>query len=1074
MDNQLEPRDSEQLSESFELAKDIITRDYLYNLTNMEVCELPEALQDVRIADFTRLFHFERFISDKNENMLDKLVTVLSAAYTSKSSVITIIKGNKDRTDYYIGVVNKSLSNDSDISVQGATFESALKGNFPGLKAKQITDTELETLCGSIFIQDVDGNIEEGTVVSSVSGIASIRDEKGKSIDRYIQGLEHLVDSLQGKEYSIVVISDPISADELGKAKAGYENLYTQLSPFVKSTLSFNEAQNISVTRSQTTGVTNTVGQSVSLTQNYSQTSGWSESESHTESKNKNAGGIIGGVIGAGVGLAATIATAGAAAPVAFAAMSIGNSVGNAIGGAIGSSSHGDSTSSSRTGNISETSGRTSTDTTSTSHQDSKSESEAEGSTQGRTLQFTTENKTIKGLLSKIDKQLERLERCEAYGAFNCSSYIISSDPETNAIVANGYNALMRGDSSANQASYINNWECNGESGRRIVAYLEKFSHPLFYRDQVFDTIVSPASISNSYEVAVNLGLPKKSIKGLPVFESVAFGRDVHYLNGDDKSADGITLGNVYHMGEEDKAAPVSLDIKSLAMHTFITGSTGSGKSNTVYQILRELHKNNVKFLVIEPAKGEYKHVFGNDIAKVYGTNPSLTPLLKLNPFKFPNGIHVLEHIDRLVEIFNVCWPMYAAMPAVLKDSVERAYITAGWDLSDSVNKYDSNLFPTFADVLHELNVVISSSSFSQEVKDNYIGALSTRIKSLTNGIYGRIFGNDELGDQQLFDENAIVDLSRVGSIETKSLIMGVLVMRLQEYRMTSGKMNADLGHVTVLEEAHNLLKKTSTEQSSESSNLLGKSVEMLANAIAEVRTYGEGFIIADQSPGLLDMSVIRNTNTKIIMRLPDEEDRQLVGKAANVSEDQIRELAKLPTGVAAVYQNNWIEPILCQVTYKKTGEFLYRTPTISVVSIEQENRRRLIYNLVQKCAGEKLDMSVGQIVKMIVGMSIMTSTKIGAIKAITRNGNCAKSDIASVLAALVFTPEVENYAEDTESIEEWKDAIVCSSESLIEDLGENDQNLVVECILIDLIARKCRPPEYLNKWQNYIEGTVI
>ena len=183
MDNQLEPRDTEQLSASFELAKDIITRDYLYNLSKMEVCELPEALRDVHIADFTRLFHFERFISDKNENMLDKLVTVLSAAYTSKSSVITIIKGNRDRTDYYIGVVNKSLSNDSDISVQGATFESALKGNFPGLKATQITDTELESLCENIFIQDVDGNIAEGTVVSSVSGIASIRDEKGKSLN---------------------------------------------------------------------------------------------------------------------------------------------------------------------------------------------------------------------------------------------------------------------------------------------------------------------------------------------------------------------------------------------------------------------------------------------------------------------------------------------------------------------------------------------------------------------------------------------------------------------------------------------------------------------------------------------------------------------------------------------------------------------------------------------------------------------------------------------------------------------------------------------------------------------------
>ena len=126
--------------------------------------------------------------------------------------------------------------------------------------------------------------------------------------------------------------------------------------------------------------------------------------------------------------------------------------------------------------------------------------------------------------------------------------------------------------------------------------------------------------------------------------------------------------------------------------------------------------------------------------------------------------------------------------------------------------------------------------------------------------------------------------------------------------------MNSRLRHVTVLEEAHNLLRKTSAEQSQEGANLQGKSVEMLANAIAEMRTYGEGFIIADQAPGLLDMSVIRNTNTKIILRLPDEEDRKLVGKSAALKEAQIDELSKLPLGVAAVYQNEWPEAVLCKI----------------------------------------------------------------------------------------------------------------------------------------------------------------
>ena len=138
--------------------------------------------------------------------------------------------------------------------------------------------------------------------------------------------------------------------------------------------------------------------------------------------------------------------------------------------------------------------------------------------------------------------------------------------------------------------------------------------------------------------------------------------------------------------------------------------------------------------------------------------------------------------------------------------------------------------------------------------------------------------------------------------------------MKLNEYRMSSGRINSPLAHITVLEEAHNLLKRTSTEQSAEGANLLGKSVELLANSIAEMRTYGEGFIIADQSPGLLDMSVIRNTNTKIILRLPDKSDRELVGYAAGLDEDQIEELSKLKRGVAAVYQNDWVEPVLVQV----------------------------------------------------------------------------------------------------------------------------------------------------------------
>jgi hypothetical protein len=131
---------------------------------------------------------------------------------------------------------------------------------------------------------------------------------------------------------------------------------------------------------------------------------------------------------------------------------------------------------------------------------------------------------------------------------------------------------------------------------------------------------------------------------------------------------------------------------------------------------------------------------------------------------------------------------------------------------------------------------------------------------------------------------------------------------------MSEVGMNKSLRHVTVLEEAHNLLRKVSTSQSMETANVAGKSVEMITNSIAEMRTYGESFIIVDQSPSMLDSAAIRNTNTKIVLSLPDTEDRKVAGGAMSLSEEQIDEIARQNQGEAIVYQNHWEEPVQCKV----------------------------------------------------------------------------------------------------------------------------------------------------------------
>ena len=547
-------------------------------------------------------------------------------------------------------------------------------------------------------------------------------------------------------------------------------------------------------------------------------------------------------------------------------------------------------------------------------------------------------NHNIQHALTVLDEQMKRFEKGTALGMWDFAAYVLSEDQNIANNVAHTYLALTQGEESYMSKSSVNLWR--GDMGERsgdteeIVNYIRDLRHPIFGLNPnllekdatfyVYPSVITPTVPLSGQELAYSLNFPQKSVPGLPILECTEFGRNIVSYDLEENKEQKIRLGNIFHMNREE-TVPVELTQDSLSSHVFITGSTGSGKSNTIYQLLAEAKENQIKFLVVEPAKGEYKHIFGKDedIA-VYGTNPQLTPLLKLNPFSFTKETHILEHLDRLIEIFNVCWPMYAAMPAVLKKAVEKSYIDCGWDLMKSVNEFGA-IYPTFADVAENIKEIIDSSEYDNENKGAYKGSLLTRIESLTNGINGLIFSQEELSNQQLFDSNVIVDLSRVGSSETKSLIMGILVLKLQEYRMSHADMNSRLRHLTVLEEAHNLLKRTSTEQVSESSNLIGKSVEMLANSIAEMRTYGEGFIIVDQAPGLLDLSVIRNTNTKIIMRLPDWSDRELVGKSANLNDDQILELARLPKGVAAVYQNEWIQPVLCKVDKFDDGGEVYQ-----------------------------------------------------------------------------------------------------------------------------------------------------
>lgn len=997
-ETELDVRSLNELQGAFEQAGVILHKEYLSVLENNEQVKIinpPNWMQNKQVSKISRFYHIDKLTYDTQENILEKLSTVFNAEYYYGGTLAMMIHNDGSNVQYYLGVVSK---NDKDIVTNAEVLATALQGNFPGSEITALKNSEVEDIFENNFAE------QNSHCISAISGVASDKIEDLQESAKFIQGIEKLVDATQGQVYTLFILADPITKLQMQTVRASYETLYSQLSPFEKTELTFSSTDSLTLTEGTSKNFSESINYSLTQTSGNSQSesTGWVENESysssHTDTKPKEQQmvgksiGVAGGVL-AGIG-GVVLATGGlAAVPLAtIAAGGIISTVGGILAGYNESDSRTESRSTSKSGNYTNSVNHSTGETQgeSTTRSKGTSESIATGQSQGQTLQITGQNRSVKSLLNKIDSQLERLEQCENFGMFNCAAYVISNNASTNHVVASTYSALMRGEESGLETSAVNSWYDDMET-HVLASYLRKGYHPEFQlQGAAFTTNtiqITPASMVSSRELAIHMGLPKKSVPGLPVVEMTAFGRNVYKQENkkdiketkDALKMKAISLGQIYHMGQIE-LVKVQLDLQSLSMHTFITGATGTGKSNTVYQILSELKNKKIPFLIIEPAKGEYKHMFGNrDDVAVFGTNPYYTPLLKINPFKFPEGIHVLEHVDRLIEIFNVCWPMYAAMPAVLKDAVLRAYEASGWNLITSKND-DGELYPTFVDVLQELDYVIDHSAYSADTKGDYIGSLATRLNSLTNGLNGQIFVNDEVDNTQLFDGKTIVDLSRVGSQETKALLMGILVMRLSEYRMVDKDgMNQPLRHVTVLEEAHNILKRTSKEQSMEGSNMVGKSVEMISNAIAEMRTYGEGFIIADQSPNAVDISAIRNTNTKIIMRLPDKEDRELAGKAAALKDEQLDEIAKLPKGVAVVYQNDWLEPVLCQVAKYEGKEELYRHEPEEIGQEAERDKwfkQELLKLLVKGRVHEQIDVDIDRLQAEVFQTRLATKLK--------------------------------------------------------------------------------------------------
>ncbi|MDX1417658.1 MAG: ATP-binding protein, partial [Candidatus Promineifilaceae bacterium] len=384
-----------------------------------------------------------------------------------------------------------------------------------------------------------------------------------------------------------------------------------------------------------------------------------------------------------------------------------------------------------------------------------------------------------------------------------------------------------------------------------------------------------------------------------------------------------IDLGHVI-LGTQPIARTYTLPLSDLTRHVFVAGVTGAGKTHTIFQLLKQVQRADVSFLVIEPSKAEYRSLLNDgqlaDRLQVFTLGNERISPFRLNPFEVLPGIPVGVHLDLLRSAFSASMGMWTPLPQVLEQCLHAIYIDRGWDIANNTNhRLDPDAepwmaFPTLSDLIAKVDEVTRQLGYDERVTSDIRAALLTRLNALRAGGKGRMLDvRRSLPISSLMEQPTVLELEGLGDDDDKAFVMGLLLIMLVEYRRVQAKKNG-LRHLLVIEEAHRLLANVSTQSRQEEANPRGNAVETFANLLAEIRAYGQGVVIADQVPVKLAPDVIKNTNLKIAHRVVAADDRAVLAGAMAMNEQQAHSLAILTVGQAAFFSEGDDAPVLVQI----------------------------------------------------------------------------------------------------------------------------------------------------------------
>ncbi|MBR3358876.1 MAG: ATP-binding protein [Solobacterium sp.] len=403
-----------------------------------------------------------------------------------------------------------------------------------------------------------------------------------------------------------------------------------------------------------------------------------------------------------------------------------------------------------------------------------------------------------------------------------------------------------------------------------------------------------------------------------PGFPGFGFDTGISVTSPRAKTDNSIVIGKYMDIAGEDQIK-AEFNVQQFAKHGLIVGVPGSGKTTAMFNILYQLwdrpKEERIPFIILEPAKTEYRalkqlDIFQKDMLVFTLGDESVSPF-RFNPMEVLPGIRLENHISKLQACFTGAFNLFDPLPIFLEQAIRRTYLEKGW-YDDSRGGDPGLETPTLSDLSRNAEYIVEHSGFDPKMKSDFKASLLERLNSLRRGSKGRMLDTRHtIPMDELMEKPVVLELDSLNGDE-KSLLMMFLLTYVFEYCKVRRKSGSPLKHMLLVEEAHNLISSQKGGSSDTRADPSGQTIELFVNMLAEMRALGEGILIADQLPTAIAPQAVKQTNVKILMRVTAKDDREEIGNTMDLNEEQMHQVVNFKTGFAYLYHEgeDWVRTV--------------------------------------------------------------------------------------------------------------------------------------------------------------------